>query len=194
MSDPAAPTVLDATNPLATGLEADRHSPPVAMVVFGASGDLAHRKIFPALASLSRRRALSSTFSVIGVARTPLTDEQFRDLVLESAPDGGPEWKSIVGHFRYVAGEYAHPDTFDQLKVLLAELDDHVGTSGNRVYYLATIPALFSEVALALGQHGLSRPKSDETPARWRHKPRRERVGVGTGLVRARILLGFLGA
>src|SRR5437016_7734500 len=163
MSDPAAPTVLDATNPLATGLEADWHSPPVVLVVFGASGDLAHRKIFPALASLSRRRALSSTFAVIGVARTPLTDEQFRSLVLESAPDGGPEWKSIVGHFRYVAGEYAHPDTFDQLKVLLGELDDQVGTAGNRVYYLATIPALFSEVARALGQHGLSRPKSDET-------------------------------
>jgi glucose-6-phosphate 1-dehydrogenase len=163
MSDPAAATVIDATNPLAAGLEADRHSPPVALVVFGASGDLASRKIFPALASLSRRRALSSTFAVIGVARTPLTDEQFRDHVLEAAPDGGPEWKSIVGHFRYVAGEYAHPDTFDQLKVLLAELDDEVGTAGNRIYYLATIPALFGEVAKALGQHGLCRPTSDDS-------------------------------
>ena len=97
---------------------------------------------------------------MIGVARTPLTDEQFRNLVLEAAPDGGPEWQSIVGHFRYVAGEYAHPDTFDQLKVLLAELDDGVGTAANRVYYLATIPALFSEVARALGQHGLSQTRN----------------------------------
>ena len=57
--------------------------------------------------------------------------------------------------FRYVSGEYGHPDTFDQLKTVLDEADTTLGTSGNRLFYLATIPALFGVVATALGKHGL---------------------------------------
>jgi glucose-6-phosphate 1-dehydrogenase len=153
----------DAASRLAEGLQGARRAPPVALVIFGASGDLTSRKILPALARLSRRRVLGSTFAVVGVARSELSDDEFRTVALECVPDAGPEWRAAVARFRYVAGDYAHPDTFDKLKTVLADLDEHVGTAGNRIYYLATIPAVFSDVAGALGEHGLSQPSRPES-------------------------------
>ena len=147
-----------APNPLAVGLEAERKAPPVALVVFGASGDLTSRKLLPSLAALARRRQLDRGFAVVGVARSQLTDEDFRKLAADAVPDGGPEWEELVSGFRYVQGEYGHPDTFGALRGVLEETDSSRGTAGNRVYYLATIPEQFSVVAQALGQHGLSRP------------------------------------
>ena len=144
-------------NPLAEGLDQDRRAPPCVLVVFGASGDLTSRKLLPALERLSRRRLLSPGFAVVGIARTALTDEQFRKLALDAVPDAGPSWAELVNGFRYVSGEYTHPDTFDALKKALDEVDAQRGTGGNRVYYLATIPAMFADVAEALGRHGLNR-------------------------------------
>ena len=68
-------------NPLAEGIQATRRAPPGVLVVFGASGDLTKRKLLPALGSLCRRRLLSPSFAVVGVARTALDDEAFRDLL-----------------------------------------------------------------------------------------------------------------
>ena len=153
----------DAATRLAEGLEGARRAPPVALIIFGASGDLTSRKILPALARLSRRRALGSTCAVVGVARSEMSDDEFRNLALDAVPDGGPEWKAAVARFRYVSGDYGHPDTFDKLKTVLGDLDETVGTAQNRIYYLATIPAVFSEVAGALGEHGLSQPSRPES-------------------------------
>jgi glucose-6-phosphate 1-dehydrogenase len=154
-------TTSDAGNPLAEGLRHERRAPPVALVIFGASGDLTSRKILPAIERLARRQALPSTFSVIGIARTDMSDDDFRSLAVKAVPEHSPGWESLVANFRYVAGEYAHPDTFDKLKSVLSEVDARVGTAGNRVYYLATIPAMFGEVAGALAEHGLNRPDSE---------------------------------
>src|SRR5271155_524913 len=79
-------------------------APPAAMVIFGASGDLTARKIFPALARLADRGVLDAGFTVIGVARTPWSDEQFRAHVTAATPQAGPTWKGLVERFRYVAG------------------------------------------------------------------------------------------
>jgi glucose-6-phosphate 1-dehydrogenase len=133
-------------------------APPVAMVIFGASGDLTGRKILPALARLADRGVLDDGFTVIGVARTVWTDEEFRSHVTESTPDGGPKWKALTERFKYVSGEYDHPDTFDQLKTHLDEADKTDGTDGNRLYYLATIPSVFGLVAQALAKHGCGGP------------------------------------
>ncbi|MHB1487135.1 MAG: glucose-6-phosphate dehydrogenase [Acidimicrobiales bacterium] len=138
----------------------------VAVVIFGASGDLASRKILPALANLARRGALPPGFACVGVARTPMDDEAFRELARQAGPDAGPRWSELVGKFRYVTGEYAHPDTFDALKDVLDDLDDTAGTAGNRVYYLATIPEVFSEVAEAIGAEKLNRPKHSDGSVR----------------------------
>ncbi len=132
--------------------------PPVAMVIFGASGDLTTRKILPALARLADRGILDAGFTVIGVARTPWTDEEFRRDVTAATPDAGPTWRALTERFRYLTGEYDHPDTFDQLKSALDEADRVDGTAGNRLYYLATIPSMFGVVAQALAKHGCSGP------------------------------------
>jgi len=133
-------------------------APPAAMVIFGASGDLTARKILPALARLADRGVLDDGFTVIGVARTVWSDEQFRAQVADATPEGGPKWKALVERFKYIAGEYDHPDTFAQLRDHLDEADRVDGTDGNRLYYLATIPSVFGLVASALAEHACTRP------------------------------------
>jgi glucose-6-phosphate 1-dehydrogenase len=133
-------------------------TPPLALVIFGASGDLTARKILPALASLADTGRLSDQFTLIGVARTQWSDEEFRQAVRTAVPSAGDTWKSLVERFRYVSGEYAATATFDKLKELLGEADTKYKTSGNRVYYLATIPEVFALVAEALAKEGCNQP------------------------------------
>jgi glucose-6-phosphate 1-dehydrogenase len=133
-------------------------TPPAALVIFGASGDLTARKILPALARLADRGVLDDGFTVIGVARTQWTDEEFRAHVAGATPEGGPKWKALTERFKYVTGEYDHPDTFSRLKDDLDEADRLDGTAGNRIYYLATIPSVFGLVAGALADHACTRP------------------------------------
>lgn len=157
--DPAVATQATATQAPATQVTATRaKTPPLVLVIFGASGDLASRKILPALANLADRGRLSERFSVIGVARTAWSDEEFQKVALEAAPGAGAQWKELVKRFRYVSGEYAATETFDRVKVCLAEADQAWGTEGNRVYYLATVPAVFSMVATALEREGCNVP------------------------------------
>jgi len=141
-------------------------APPVAMVIFGASGDLTGRKILPALARLADRGVLDDGFTIIGVARTEWSNEEFRAHVAESTPDGGPKWRALTERFKYITGEYDHPDTFDMLKTHLDEADTVDGTDGNRLYYLATIPSVFGLVAGALAKHDCSGPGENGTFAR----------------------------
>ena len=148
-------------NPLLEGLEGERRAPPCVLVVFGASGDLASRKLLPAIEQLARHRRLPANFAVVGVARTEMTDEQFQQLCIEAVPDAGPAWKGLVAGFRYVTGEYSRGETFDTLAEVLADVDRDRNTAGNRVYYLATIPAVFASVADALAHHSLNKPAGE---------------------------------
>ena len=141
--------VMPASPAAAPGL-----TPPLALVIFGASGDLTSRKILPALANLAERGRLDDRFTVIGVARTQWSDEEFRQAALKAAPDAGARWPALVERFRYVPGEYASTETFDRLKELLGDADRQGGTRGNRVFYLATIPSAFALVAAALARVG----------------------------------------
>ena len=133
-------------------------APPVAMVIFGASGDLTARKLLPALAALADRGLLDDGFTVIGVARTEWSDEDFRHHVAEATPEARTDGRRSSQRFKYVAGEYDDPDTFDQLKTHLDEADRVDGTAGNRLYYLATVPSVFGLVAGALATHGCAGP------------------------------------
>jgi len=151
----------DQPNPLIEGLDTQRRSPPCVLVVFGASGDLTSRKLAPALAALAANRRLSARFGVVGVARSEMTDDEFRDRMLKAAPQPSAAWRRLTAGFRYVAGDYTEPDTFVRLKAVLAELDEELGTGGNRVHYLATVPEVFAGVATSLTEHGLSTPDRD---------------------------------
>jgi glucose-6-phosphate 1-dehydrogenase len=148
----------------------ERVAPPAVLVVFGASGDLAARKLMPAIEQLGLRRLLAGGFSVVGVARTEMTDGDFLDhmrkVVDEDRSDDEDTqhvWEAFSnGGFRYIAGDYGAPETFVRLGEILEELDRTRGTSGNRLYYLATPPTTFETIVTALGQAGLSRPVADD--------------------------------
>ena len=156
------------SNPLLEGLDAERVAPPCVLVVFGASGDLTGRKLMPAIEQLALKRLLPGAFAVVGIARTEMDDDDFRNRMREAMDEhgGGDEarqvWEGFTAGFRYVAGEYAEKATFDRLKEVLDELDAERGTAGNRVYYLATPPTTFETIAGALGEHGLNRPPPDK--------------------------------
>ncbi len=146
---------------------AQRRPDPLALVIFGASGDLASRKLLPALARQARLGHLPDGFSVVGVARSIMGDDGFRDLCrgVEGAEDN-PRWDQFAGRFRYVAGDYGDPATFEQLASVLADVDVTCGTAGNRVYYLATNPDLFGTVARGLAAFKANEPGSGGSFAR----------------------------
>ena len=150
------------SNPLAEGLE--RIAPPAVLVIFGASGDLATTKLLPALFRLAERGGLPGAFGVVGVARTELDDDGFRQraLALGGGAETSPVWQALVGGFRYIAGDYEDPETFKRLEHVLEEMDATRGTGGNRLYYLATPPSTFTGIVAALGQRGLNRPATDD--------------------------------
>jgi glucose-6-phosphate 1-dehydrogenase len=131
-----------------------RLAPPAAVTVFGASGDLAHRKLFPALAGLADQGLLPDAIGLVGVARSDLGDDGFRDRLRDAAPGAGERWARIVETARYVAGDYADEGTFTRLADVLEGFDRDGGTAGNRLFYLATVPTVFPDVITALGSYG----------------------------------------
>ena len=147
----------------------ERVAPPAVLVVFGASGDLTSRKLMPAVERLALRRLLPPGFSGVGVARTEMDDDSFREHMREKVEEsgGGGEdakhvWEDFTGGFRYVAGDYGNPETFSRLRDVLDELDNQRGTAQNRLYYLATPPDTFPTVVDGLAQCGLNRPAHDD--------------------------------
>jgi len=144
--------------------EQDISVEPAAIVIFGASGDLARRKLVPALHSLGCEGHLPRSVHVLGVARSDLTDEAFRARLYEGVteyarltPSDCELWPSFAGRQFYLAGEYADPGTYRRLAERLAQLDEERGTRGNRLFYLATPPTLYPVIVQHLGQTGLNR-------------------------------------
>src|SRR5664279_1566663 len=101
-------------------------APSAALVVFGATGDLASRKLYPALTALAQRGQLPKEFAVVGVARTEMSDDDFKARV--------PELAKHCVSFRYVAGSYDDADTFTRLKETIDAADISDVTGGNRLY------------------------------------------------------------
>ena len=139
-----------------------RVAPPAAITVFGASGDLAHRKLFPALAGLADQGLLPDAIGLVGTARSDLGDDRFRDRLRDAAPDAGERWQKIVETARYVPGGYADEGTFTRLAEVLDGFDNDGGTAGNRLFYLATVPKVFPDIIGALGSYGRAATGPDE--------------------------------
>ena len=164
----AAPLQITGSNPLVEGLERlPVH--PTALVIFGASGDLAHRKLLPALYNLAHEGQLPERFEMIGVGRRDQEHEDFRDAVIDSIqrysrrrPDpnvlGG-----LLCDCRYVQGNFDDDAVYADLHRTLQEFDEQAGRQLDRVFYLSTAPEYFPVIASKLGAAGLDRAADART-------------------------------
>jgi glucose-6-phosphate 1-dehydrogenase len=145
-------------NPLLEGLQLRRTPDPCTLVIFGASGDLTRRKLFPALYSLALRRLLPERFGVVGVARSAESDDEFRDRMKHSVQEFGRDefkedvWNWLAEGMRYVSTDFADERGEDNVVVALNDLDDKRGTAGNRVYYLAVPPDAIATLLNEIGE------------------------------------------
>ena len=136
---------------------------PAVMVIFGASGDLTRRKLIPALYDLAAQRRLPMEFAVVGVSRTEMSHEEFREqlhgALKEQRPGRVSEdvWESFSRGIFYLPGDSKKPETYEELKSFLKQLDEERGTEGNRIYYLSSSPSLFPTIVERLGEAGMNK-------------------------------------
>ena len=158
------------TLPAATTQPVGRTADPCVMVIFGASGDLTRRKLVPALYNLARAQLLSREFAVVGIARSPMSTEDYRKKVSEdmkqfATGDVDPDlWEWFVRRMHYLSGNFDDPATYPKLKQLLEKVDTDQCTHGNYFYYLATAPDAFGPIVESLGANGLLEQSNDH----WR--------------------------
>jgi glucose-6-phosphate 1-dehydrogenase len=154
--------VLDAAEPAKKG--SITPADPCTIVIFGASGDLARRKLVPALYGLAAQNCLARRFAIIGFSRTPMSDEAFQQSAVESVKKYADantlreaECKEFAKALAYVSGEYHDPAAFEKLKNRLDELDRDHKLNGNRLFYLATPPDVYPGIIEQLAQAGLAK-------------------------------------
>jgi glucose-6-phosphate 1-dehydrogenase len=148
-------------NPLVEGLERlPVH--PTALVIFGATGDLAHRKILPALYNLAHQGALPERFELVGVSRSAHTDEDFQAIARASIerfsrtrPDPAV-LDGLLSEMRYISGVFDDDSVYAELGRALEELDERAGYPLSRVFYLSTAPQFFPVIVRELGRAGLN--------------------------------------
>jgi glucose-6-phosphate 1-dehydrogenase len=141
---------------------------PCAIVMFGASGDLAKRKLLPALYDLAIHSCLAPRFQLLGFARTEMSDDDFRKKTEDGLPknNGAADPKrrdEFLKQLQYFTGNYDDSDSYKRLKQRLDEFDEKGQLGGNRLFYLATPPDVYPHVVEQLGRAGLARPKSDKS-------------------------------
>jgi glucose-6-phosphate 1-dehydrogenase len=156
-------------NPLREGLDSNRISDPCSIVFFGASGDLMKRMLMPAMYNLRLGDVLPTNFAIVGFSRNALTSEQFRDQMKasvdqfsRSGPARDPLWTDFANHLSYISGDFDDASAFTKLRQQLEENDQKFGTLGNRLFYLATPPSVFTKVIQQLNNAGLG-PKDQAT-------------------------------
>jgi glucose-6-phosphate 1-dehydrogenase len=141
--------------------------PPATLIIFGASGDLTKRLLAPAIAHLSRDGAISPDFAVVGLARTPYSDSEFRSRLEEGTREFTPREQGRPGELpaivRYLTGDFGDPDLYKRLRQLLEEIESQRHGHRNRIFYLATPPETDSDIVRLLGEHGLARPEEGWT-------------------------------
>jgi glucose-6-phosphate 1-dehydrogenase len=148
-----------------------RTGDPCVMVIFGFSGDLTRRKLIPALYNLASQQLLSREFAVIGVGRSPMSDDDARKKVTEDFKHfatGAVDqdlWEWFVRRISYISGDFDDPTTYDRLNEALARVDKEHNSHGNYFFYLATAPNFFGGIVEHLGHVGLM---TEEKDTHWR--------------------------
>ena len=151
-----------AKNPLRAGLRIERVPDPHVVVLFGATGDLAHRKVVPALFHLWVGNLLPERFALVCFGRRPFSDQEMRTALRASldkhariTPVDEERWASFASRITYHQGGFDEPAAYASLSTKLAAIDTASGTDGNRLYYLATPASSFPEIVRGLGAAGL---------------------------------------
>ncbi len=148
----------------------NRVAGPCGMVLFGVTGDLARKKLMPAIYDLANRGLLPPGFALVGFARRDWTEQDFGEVVHEAVrsyartPFREEVWRNLAEGIRFVPGEFDDPAAFTQLSETLAQLDEERGTGGNHAFYLSIPPKFFPVVVEQLEASGLSAPVEDQ----WR--------------------------
>ena len=143
---------------------------PCAVVIFGVTGDLAHKKVVPAIYDLANRGLLPPTFALVGFGRRDWSDEDFSQLVYEDVKEHSRTpfrqviWERLAEGCRFVQGAFDDDAAFARLAETLEKLDAERGTGGNHCFYLAIPPKSFPAVCEQLSKAGLARPQQDN----WR--------------------------
>ena len=139
-------------------------SSPAMMVIFGASGDLANRKLLPAIYKLSQQRLLPPNFVILGYARSPLSDDEFRHRARTSMA-GNSEvefqssaWDAFAPRLFYISGEYDDDKGFERLQERISTLEEQWNIGGNRLFYLSTPPSVYEPIITCLGNADLVKP------------------------------------
>ena len=159
------------------GATEERSKDGVAVVIFGASGDLTRRKLMPALYNLAIGKSLPGGFAVVGVARREKSQESFAQEMKEGVssfsrrkPIDEGVWSEFAKGVSYVRGAFEDPKTYTDLRDHLEELDESRGTAGNRLFYFAVPPADFGTILHGLRDANLVQPSNarQEAGARTR--------------------------
>jgi glucose-6-phosphate 1-dehydrogenase len=136
---------------------------PFALIIFGASGDLARRKLMPALWSLYAARTLPEPFTILGVSRTEMTDQEFRTRTREAItefahvkPPSENVWERFAGSLHYLSGDPKDASLYPRLASTLAEIETRRGGSANRLFYCSTPPSVYGAVVQNLGASRLA--------------------------------------
>ncbi len=151
------------TNPLRAGLAKSRNPEPCIIVIFGGTGDLAMRKLLPALYQLYIEDNLPRTFGIVSYASADMTDEQYREMAREAVFSGNSHhkpdtlmWEKFAGSFRYVKRDKELVTSVKSLAEKLDGFSNEMGVSGNYLFYFSVPPFVYKDYADALGQAGLS--------------------------------------
>jgi glucose-6-phosphate 1-dehydrogenase len=163
----AAVATTEPQNPLTAGLERLPVA-PTTLVIFGATGDLARRKLLPALYNLAHDGALPERFHLVGVARREKEHEHYRQECEQAirqfsrrTPDEDV-LKRLLEHVRYVPGTFDEASVYTKLEKVLDDFEEHAGVRLNRLFYLSTAPAFFPVIVQALGKQHLDRHEGAE--------------------------------
>jgi glucose-6-phosphate 1-dehydrogenase len=163
----SASVAIETENPLLAGLERLPVA-PTSLVIFGATGDLARRKLLPALYNLAHEGALPERFQLVGVSRKDQTNEQFRAECEEAIrtfsrrePDDDV-LRGLLADVRYVPGTFDDGEMYAALGRTLDEFDEQAGERLHRAFYLSTAPDFFGVIIGQLGGSGLARRAETE--------------------------------
>lgn len=131
-------------------LDIQKYNFPTSIVILGGTGDLAQTKLFPALLDLYAEHVLPDAFTIIGLSRKDLSDEEYRAFVRKSLPATTQRTDAVIDtfltHIHYVSGNFDDADMYERLKTALHAFDDSIAQCTSKLFYLAVPPHFYSQI------------------------------------------------